>query len=146
LITALLLATACLEIDDRSPDILGRGGASAGSSGSGSGKGGSGGTDSGGTSAGSTAPAAGAGGAGDEPDVCPLYCERYEMYCPDTFVTDYAGTDECLTVCEEWPLGSPGDAVGDTANCRLTHATNAMGAPSVHCQHAYREPVDSCVD
>lgn len=48
----------------------------------------------------------------------------------------YTSKDNCLAACKAFPVGTKGDAAGNTLGCRLTHATLAATDPATHCPHA----------
>jgi hypothetical protein len=79
-------------------------------------------------------------------DVCAQYCATYIANCTDPKVSDlYADEQACLDACAGWDVGEMGAMDGDSAECRLYHATAAADAPGVHCVHAQEVPEAACV-
>jgi hypothetical protein len=150
----------------------GSGGTTGGSSGS-SGKGGtsgaSGSAGKGGTSGststgGSGGAPGGEGGGGGVPGgggeggagatraaVCADYCSAYYDAGCEAFDGGFYGTEAgCASLCEMavWALGEPGDAMGNSVQCRLSHAEFAAAAsdPEMHCGHAAADSTGNCVN
>lgn len=88
---------------------------------------------------GSATGAAGESSSGDESaaaeDPCPQYCSLIADHCePD--LAQYSGQVICEATCALMDPGEPGDVLGNTASCRLHHATLAAESPEPHCLHA----------
>ena len=81
------------------------------------------------------------GGAGSCQDYCDLFLEE----CADGVGGSATYDDEadCLATCDTWEEGSPGEAGGNTVQCRISHLTG-LGDPTavddayleMHCPHA----------
>ena len=143
----------------------GKGGTSTGGKGgtagtSTGGKGGTAGTSTGG-SGGTSGTMGGEGGAvvggeggggpgGDRAAACSDYCDTYYDSMCETFPATniYANIAQCNDICNMaiWVLGEPGDAMGSSVHCRLTHAGLAAGGDETHCGHASATSTGNCVD
>jgi hypothetical protein len=84
---------------------------------------------------GASDPSDGGGGAGGEAPICEQYCEAVMAGCTGEFAV-YGDEAACHAVCAAMPLGNPGDAGGNTVECRLTHAKSASSEPSFYCPMA----------
>ena len=81
-----------------------------------------------------------------KPTVCDAYCAMQEKNCTDENAIDF-GDKSCADACGSWAEGAPGDASGNTAHCRLYHASDpAANDPAVHCPHASPDGGGVCVD
>lgn len=74
---------------------------------------------------------------------CDDYCATYLTACVDGNAT-YADEAECLSTCDGFPKGSPGETSGDSLECRAYHAVAATGDPDTHCAHASADGGDVC--
>jgi len=73
------------------------------------------------------------------------YCETYSMKCPTMFGTDYTDEAGCLEACAGMTPGTPGEASGDTVECRISHAMYAAGTDDAdHCPHASEAGTGGC--
>ena len=79
--------------------------------------------------------AAGGGGAPEGGSLCERYCDAVITGCTDTH-TQYIDRDACLATCQDFPEGAPGDATGNTVNCRLKYALKAPSEPYTYCTWA----------
>ncbi len=77
----------------------------------------------------------GGGGAAPEVSICERYCAAVMAGCTGEFAV-YGDEEACLAVCAAMPVGNPGDAGGNTVECRLTHAKSAAAEPSFYCPMA----------
>lgn len=87
----------------------------------------------------------GAAGAGDgdagapEPPspLCEEYCNTVLEGCTDEYAV-YSGKATCYGVCALLPEGDELEPVGNSVQCRLAQARNAVSSrePEVHCQEA----------
>jgi hypothetical protein len=66
---------------------------------------------------------------------CSMYCAAVMAACGGGNA-QYKDSASCMTACQYFPLGTPGQSSGDTLACRITHAGYAMTAPNPHCWHA----------
>ena len=73
-------------------------------------------------------PSQGAGGT-----ICELYCQTVTQTCTGDFA-QYTTFDNCLSVCEALPPGSPGDVSGNSAYCRLQ--AGAPHKPRGNCRRS----------
>lgn len=82
--------------------------------------------------------------------LCVNYCDLLAKNCaeqPDVLMA----RDECLRQCGNYDqTGNPGDATGDTVQCRIHHLTLAAHTPprsnQTHCPHGGVEPTAFCLD
>lgn len=78
--------------------------------------------------------------SGGSSATCESYCTAYELNCA-TEGEQYADHDACISACNAWEPGSPGDASGNTQECHLYHAMAASGDPVLHCPHSQENAV-----
>jgi hypothetical protein len=78
-------------------------------------------------------------------DVCGSYCDNYCDLMGAACPAEYADNAACQTACGAFAAGTPGDTTGDTMQCRLYHASVAVGEPVTHCPHAKQKPDSVCV-
>lgn len=64
---------------------------------------------------------------------CEDYCDEHIANCTGDANEAYASRDKCLAACGGMPKGATTDQAGDTAYCRLYHATAANN--DSHCAH-----------
>lgn len=81
------------------------------------------------------------GGAPGTPVSCDEYCAQVIAACgTEGANAQFASETACQLYCESWaglPLGTTADTDGNTAGCRLYHATVAATVdPDEHCRHA----------
>jgi len=76
--------------------------------------------------------------------VCEAYCIAVAGNCTDWNAISW-GVD-CATDCATWPQGETTSVTGDTAYCRLYHATLAADDAETHCPHASPDGGGVCVD
>jgi len=81
---------------------------------------------------------------------CDVYCDLFLQNCDNTSSTlysTYANRAACMTACAAFPAdGTPGDASGNTVNCRIYHAAaETFLANQVHCEHSQQNPTSNCV-
>lgn len=96
-----------------------------------------------------TGGAADTGGAPGTPVSCAEYCGQVIAACGTEGPTaQYASEAQCRLYCESWaglPLGTTTDVEGNTAGCRLYHATVAGTVdPEQHCLHAGPTGAEHC--
>ncbi|MET0793703.1 MAG: hypothetical protein ABW061_19440 [Polyangiaceae bacterium] len=93
---------------------------------------------------------AGAGGEGGAAEL--TQAELCDQFCTGEFITctaanqQYADEPSCLTACNAFAPGTPGDVAGDTLQCRIYHLNLAMTMPVPHCSHTSANPSAACVD
>ena len=69
-------------------------------------------------------------------ETCEAYCDLVLSQCTaaNTIFPDVA---PCLQACAAYPVaGAPGDAVGDTLQCRMFYASVAHVRPRLFCRAA----------
>lgn len=83
--------------------------------------------------------------------VCGSYCEAYCALalggCTGSDAL-YTNGEDCMAACADFDdSGTPGDASGDTVQCRIYHLTVAItsGETAVHCPHAAADGGGVCV-
>lgn len=77
--------------------------------------------------------------------VCEAYCDQAMANCTEDNEL-YSSREECMTACSGFADGSFNDVSGDTAQCRVYHASfPAAGDPDTHCAHAGENPTDLCL-
>lgn len=76
--------------------------------------------------------------------LCEQYCVLAELHCAGPNALSF-GEKPCVDVCGSWPLGEPGDALGDSLHCRLTHLGLAGADPGAHCAKGAPEGGGVCV-
>ncbi|MRG97693.1 hypothetical protein [Polyangium spumosum] len=102
------------------------------------GNGGSGGSGAAGGMGGSGGGAGGMGGSGGGAAAvdCDKYCTDIAADCTGEF-QQYADKASCMGTCAGLPdTGKDADAVGNTMQCRIYHASVAATDPALHCPHA----------
>jgi hypothetical protein len=82
--------------------------------------------------------------------LCVNYCDMLARNCADNPEV-LLPRDECLRQCGNLDQdGRPGDATGNTVQCRLHHLTLAAHSPprsnQTHCPHGGIEPTAFCLD
>lgn len=82
-------------------------------------------------STGSTAPAT---TAEPDPPSCDAYCELVST-CQGE-LEQYNTQGPCRSFCAHLPVGTPGDATGNSVACRQLYAERAVEAPAMHCTTA----------
>lgn len=76
---------------------------------------------------------------------CADYCTLIQTNC--TLANQqYASDAECMTACDAFAPGIPGEQVNDTLACRVYHAGAAGSNPDLHCAHAGPDGGGVCVD
>lgn len=74
--------------------------------------------------------------------LCEEYCDQIQSRCTGD-AAQYADRGDCLAGCGRLPAtGNPGDAAGNTVQCRLFHA--GMANNDEHCHHAGLSGADTC--
>jgi hypothetical protein len=87
-------------------------------------------------------PHAGPTGGGQCGTECDAYCDVTQLACGTTGTnSQFASTAACLTACAAYATsGTFGDTTGNTIQCRMYHATVALGGDATtkmtHCPHA----------
>ena len=66
---------------------------------------------------------------------CSSYCTAITANCTGAN-GQYAGANECMSTCAQFPVGDADDMAGNTLGCRTYHAGAAASGPDVHCRHA----------
>ncbi len=79
--------------------------------------------------------AGGAGGQDAGPSPCAQYCDAIMSGCTDERA-QYTDLAACLRICPLFPEGTPGDASGNSLQCRLNYARKASGEPLTYCTWA----------
>lgn len=91
-------------------------------------------------------PHAGPSGAAVCGTYCENYCELAMTHC-DAGNALYANQGECETACADFAeTGAPGDADGDTVQCRIYHLGAAIADAATHCPHAGEDGGGVCVN
>ena len=87
-------------------------------------------------------------------DVCGSYCDNY-CHLAGTNCTGgnalFASNAACMTACSAYDAdGAPGDADGDTVQCRIYHlgvaGSNLPDSANTHCPHGGIDGASVCVD
>ncbi|HTE54709.1 MAG TPA: hypothetical protein VK698_27835 [Kofleriaceae bacterium] len=90
-------------------------------------------------------PHAGPTGANVCGTACDVYCDNLEKNCAADTVK-YADRAACTAACAGMTEGTPADAAGDTAFCRVYHSgVPAFTDATTHCPHARQTPTAVCV-
>lgn len=89
-------------------------------------------------------------GTEGSPEPCDQWCDLMLEACPDS-LPSAEGTDPrraCAIECAEAmvPIGTPGERVGNTLECRAEHARLAQSDPAGHCSSATLEGGGVCTD
>lgn len=72
------------------------------------------------------------------------YCSIIDAVCVDGNAPTWAA--DCATDAGAYAAGTPGDAAGDTLDCRVYHLGVAVSDPDTHCGHAGPSGDGVCVD
>ncbi|MFO0551325.1 MAG: hypothetical protein U0271_23245 [Polyangiaceae bacterium] len=91
----------------------------------------------GGLGGGGSAGAGGAAGSGGAPPelTCDYYCSTIDARCFDGN-QQYSTVDDCLAVCDSFPVGALGDTTGDSLGCRIYQVGFTKKAADTKCAHA----------
>ena len=94
-------------------------------------------------------PLAGPSGGDSCGSWCENYCHLESVNCTGTH--DLVDDAMCLSECASYPsTGSPGDASGNTVQCRIYHLGIAgspdNGGDVIHCPHGSFDGAGTCVD
>lgn len=73
--------------------------------------------------------------AGQLEAACEEYCGLIDDHCTDADA-QYTGPSTCRSVCAAMDLGDPGDALGNSVECRTFHSVLAAESAVPHCAHA----------
>jgi hypothetical protein len=90
-------------------------------------------------------PDAGKPNVAPEPTLCESYCATVDENCTGDS-SQYSSRPVCERVCDELPVGEPGDTTGNTVGCRTTNAALAAvtGEPEANCPVAGPGGEDVC--
>ncbi len=66
---------------------------------------------------------------------CSVYCASVMANCQGGDAV-YDNVDDCMSACEEFPVGDAADTSENTLSCRQYHANAASLGAEVHCDHA----------
>ncbi len=66
---------------------------------------------------------------------CANYCTSIMANCA-AGNQQYANVGECMSTCNNFPVGTEADMAGNTLGCRTYHASAAETGADVHCRHA----------
>jgi hypothetical protein len=66
---------------------------------------------------------------------CVSYCGANLATCTDA-LAQYESMASCLGMCEHLPVGTLGDATGNTLACRVKHTEFAQADATTHCEHS----------
>ena len=78
-------------------------------------------------------------------DPCPMFCAGAVALCTGAN-EQWPDTASCEIDCATWPLGTEGDATGNTLACRGYHLGAAQADADTHCAHVGPNPTEFCID